>query len=541
MRNPMPACLALFATVLVLLLSSAVAQEIPRAQLLRGEYGKHRSNNDLLYYHLDIRVDPEKRRISGKNTVRFRMLESDTRIQLDLHADMAVDKVVMGDTALKVERELNTVWIDFPQELEKGRVYEIDFHYSGTPKVRGRFGAFVFGRDPQKRPWIYTSCEGPGAMSWWPCKEQWRDEVDSMRISIAAPSELVSVSNGALMGRHDLGDGYTRSDWLVQYPINNYCVSVNIGKYVHFGEKLDDLSMDYFVLPEDLEKAKKQFQQTRGVLQAFEHWFGEYPFKKDGFKLIQVPYAGMEHQSAVTYGNRFTNGYYGRDWTGVGISMKFDFIIVHEAAHEWFGNAVSAADVSDMWIHEGFGTYLEVLYVEYVFGYDAAVRYVNGYKNKVRNQAPIISKRGVHAAPPADQYFKGALFLHTLRNVVDNDTHWRSLLKDLYNEFCYQNIMTEDIVAFCNEHVGEDLTPIFNQYLRRTALPVLELRFDPVKNRVAYRWQAEEPGFAMPVKVGRPGRWQTIRPTKDWADMPTLLHPKDFEVATELFYIDVRR
>jgi len=516
-------------------------REPSRAEVLRGEYGRHRANNDLVAYHLDIRIDPEQRRISGVNTIRFRMLAADTRIQLDLQADLHVDKVLLGSAELHVERELDTVWVDFPAPLGRGRTYEIAFHYSGTPRTDGRFGGFTFGKDPAGRPWIFTACEGQGARCWWPCKDQWRDEVDSMRIGVAVPAPLVDVSNGAFLGKTDLGDGYTRFDWLVQYPINSYCVSVNVGAYEHFEDELHGMPLDFYALPEDLERARTQFAQARPMLQAFESWFGEYPFAKDGYKLVQVPYSGMEHQSAVTYGNKFTNGYLGRDWTGVGVSPKFDFIIVHESAHEWFGNAVSAADVSDMWIHEGFATYLECLYVEELFGHEDAIRYVNGYKAKVGNREPVITRRGAHREPPQDQYFKGALFLHTLRSVVDDDARWRALMRDLFQRFRYQNILTEDLVAFVNASLGTDLTPIFDQYLRHPALPVLELRFDDDAHAVTFRWQADEAKFAMPVRVGRPGHWQTVRPTTEWASMPTSLRADEFEVATDLYYVEVRK
>ena len=257
----------------------------------------------------------------------------------------------------------------------------------------------------------------------------------------------------------------------------NYDVSLNIGNYGHFADRLGDLPLDFYALPEDLEKAKKQFVQAKGMIEAYQHYFGEYPFKKDGYKLIEAPYSGMEHQSAVTYGNRFANGYLERDWTGVGISPKFDFIIIHESGHEWFGNAITAADRSDMWIHEGWTTYLEGLYVEYMWGHDDAVKYLNGYKPKIRNAQPIIAERGLNRTPPQDMYFKGALFLNTLRSVVNDDTKWWALLHDFYQHFQYQNIMTEDIVAYFNQKIGMNLTPVFDQYLRHSALPVLELEF----------------------------------------------------------------
>jgi aminopeptidase N len=510
-----------------------------RADILRGEYGRYRLNNDLVSYHLDIRVDPEKKLVGGKNSIRFRMLQDDTRIQLDLYENLAIDKILLGTTALKYERDLRAVFVDFPERLTAGREYTIEFHYSGTPAETGRFGGFTFGKDPAGNHWITTACEGQGASIWWPNKDQWRDEPENMRISVAVPNDLMDVSNGRLLGKTDLGDGYTRWDWEVHYPINSYNVSLNIGKYVQFGDRLGDLSLDFYVLPRSLEKAKLQFAQAKPMMEAFEKVFGEYPFPKDGYKLIEVPYSGMEHQSAVTYGNRFANGYLERDWTGVGVSLKFDFIIVHESGHEWFGNAVSAADVSDMWIQEGFTTYLEGVYVEHLFGYDDALKYLNGYKAKVQNQVPIITQRGIHRSPPQDQYFKGALFLHTLRSVVNDDARWWKLLRELYQRFKYKNIMTEDVVRYFNAELGQNLTPVFDQYLRRRALPTLELVFDDKEQRVSYRWQADEREFAMPIRVGQLGEWQTIRPTTSWQVLPAFVPRESLDVATDLYYVEV--
>jgi aminopeptidase N len=521
--------------------SPAIDSAPTSADILRGAYGQYRANNDLLFYHLDIRVDPEKKFISGKNTIRFKMLKDDTRIQLDLYETLNIDKILLGNTSLKYEREAGAVFLDFPMTLKTGREYAIDFYYSGNPVEIGRFGGITFKKDPYGHTWVNTACEEEGASVWWPNKDQWRDEVESMQISVSIPSNLVDVSNGKFVGKTDLGDGYTRWDWTVQYPINNYDVSLNIGNYTHFDDRLGDLSLDFYVLPEDLDKAKEQFAQAKGMLEAFQHYFGEYPFKKDGYKLIEVPYAGMEHQSAVTYGNQFANGYLGRDWTGVGISTKFDFIIIHESGHEWFGNSVTARDKSDMWIHEGWTTYLECLYVEYTFGHDDALKYVNAYKSKVQNKRPIITERGTNRTPPQDQYFKGALFLNTLRSVVNDDKKWWALIHDFYQHFKYQTIMTEDVVAYFNEKTGMNLTPIFDQYLRHTAIPVLELKFDEANGGVSYRWKADEPAFAMPVKVGTKDHWQIIKPTTEWQTMKTAIKKDEFGVATDLYYLEVSK
>jgi aminopeptidase N len=344
------------------------------------------------------------------------------------------------------------------------------------------------------------------------------------------------------VGKTDLGDGFTRWDWHVNYPINSYDVSINVTDYEHFSDKLGDLTLDFYATPANLEKAKVQFAQAKPMIEAFEHFFGEYPFAKDGYKLIEVPYTGMEHQTAVTYGNGFRNGYGGRDWTGVGISPKFDFIIIHESGHEWFGNAVSAADAADMWIQEGWCTYMEGMYVEQLWGYADGIKYVNGYKSKVQNRTPIVRARGIHQSPQGnDQYFKGALFLNTLRSIVDDDKKWWAIVRGVYDTFKYHNIMTEDLVKYFNQKTGRDLTPVFDQYLRYTALPTLELTFDAGAGTVSYRWKADVAAFAMPVKVGAQDHWQIIQPATTWKTMKTTLTKETFEVATDLYYVNVSK
>jgi len=521
---------------------------LSRSQVLLGEYARYRANNDVLYYRLDIRLDPEKKFLSGKNMIRFRMLSDDSRIQIDLHQALNVDSIVLGRTPLKYTREERAVFINFPQTLKKGQAVSIDFYYSGIPAETGRGGGggggggVTFRRDANGKPFINTVCEGTGSSTWWPSKDHWHEEVDSADISIAVPNGLMDVSNGAFVGKTDLGDGYTRWDWKVHYPINSYNVSMNVGDYVHFADSYKDMTLNFYVLRDSLDKAKAQFGQAKGMLAAYEHYFGDYPFKKDGYKLIEATNAGMEHQSAVTYGNGFKNGYGGRDWTGVGISPRFDFIIIHESGHEWFGNAVSASDRTDMWIHEGWTTYLENLYVEYTYGYADALKYVNGYKTKVQNRQPIIPPGGMMRTPPQDMYFKGALMLNTLRSVVNDDARWFKLLRDVFQHFKYQNISTEQLVQYFNQQTGKNLTPIFNQYLRHTALPTLELKFDNAAGTVAYRWKADEPAFAMPIRVGSPSAWQIIQPTTtEWKTLRSLLKKDAFEVATDLYFVNVAK
>ncbi len=508
---------------------------------LRGAYGPDRANNDLLSYQLRVRVDPVAKRIQGTNRIRFRMLKAGDRVQLDLYANLAIDRVSIGGDLLRVERDANRVLVHFPKPLKAGRTYAIDVAWSGTPLQTGRFGGFVFDRDPTGAPWIYTACEDEGAALWWPNKDQWRDEVEWMEIAVEVPAPLVAVSNGRFIGTSALADGYTRWNWKVHYPINNYGVALNIGRYVQYEGHYRDLPLTFFTLPEDQARARTQFAQVPEMLTAFERFVGPYPFPKDGYKLVQVPYAGMEHQSAIAYGNGFANGYRARDFTGVGISPRFDFIIVHESAHEYFGNAVSAADVSDMWIHEAWGTYLESLYVEHRWGKADMLAYTNGYKAKVKNETPMLQARGVHQPPASDdQYFKGTLFLNTLRSIVGDDDRWFRLLRSYFRTFRYRNILTEDVLAFVNRETGRDLTAVFNQYLRHAALPTLELVFD-TPGTMRYRWRADEAGFAMPVQVGIKGAWMRIEPRTDWQSMPVAVSKDAFDVATDLFYVNVEK
>ncbi|MFO7891445.1 MAG: M1 family metallopeptidase [bacterium] len=508
-----------------------------RQDSLQGQYGAYRSNNDLLHYDLSIKIDIENKQLSGGNTITFTMLRDGSTIQIDLFKDMHIDSIVFNDQNLTYQRECNAVFIDFPHNLKKGGTHSIDFFYSGTPARRGRFGGISFQQDSLGNPWVFTACQGTGSSMWWPSKDQHLDEVKSMSLHFLVPSGLTAVSNGKFIGKEKQADGFTWFHWKVHYPINNYCVSVNVGKYTHFSDQLNDLSLDYYVLPYHLKKAEKQFQQVKLMLACYQKHFGEYPFKKDGYKLIEVPYSGMEHQTAVTYGNLFKNGYLGRDWTGVGISKKFDFIIIHESAHEWFGNSVTCGDYSDAWIHEGFGTYMEAVYVECQFGYEAAIDYLNGYKSKVKNRMPIVGPPGVNHWPTQDMYFKGALFLNTLRHIVNDDQTWWAMLYALHEEFKYQSIYITDVLNFFNEYLDKDLKPLFDQYLYHTELPVLQLKYE--QDSVQYRWNTQVNNFNMPVTVQKKDTSFFIYPRTEWQSRPLDPENKKLNIATDLFYIDV--
>jgi len=515
-------------------------QVFARKDTLRGTYGPYRENNDLLTYDLNIAVDVAAHAIAGSNTIRFRMLQDGQRIQLDLFDNMAVDSIVFEGRKLAYAREFNAVFVDFPDTLRAGHTHQIAFFYSGKPIAQGRFGGMVFQTDSLGNPWVYTANQGIGASLWWPNKDQQPDEVDSMTMRVTVPAPLQDVSNGRFLGATDLGNGTTRYDWQVHYPINNYSVSLNIARFDHFADTLGAVTLDFYALPYHLEAARRQFAQAQPMIECYQQYFGDYPFPKDGYKLVEAPYSGMEHQSAVTYGNLFQNGYLARDWTGVGISPRFDFIIIHESGHEWFGNAVTANDVSDAWIHEGFDTYAEAVYVECRYGYADAIRYVNGYQEKVRNEQPIVGPSGVNQWPPQDQYFKGALFLNTLRHVVANDSLWWALLKAYAEHFRYQDIWTTDVINFFNERLHQDLRPVFEQYLYYPKLPVLELEFG--LEAVRYRWQADVADFDMPVDVRAGSRVLTLHPTTAWKTTELRgVRPAEWAPMTDRFYIGVKR
>jgi aminopeptidase N len=382
-------------------------------------------------------------------------------------------------------------------------------------------GGFVFKKDKNGNPHIGVACQGTGASLWWPNKDHQSDEPDSMAINITSPSLYDEVSNGRLKSKKDLANGYTRFEWFVSEPINNYNVSVNIAKYYHWTEsyisKVDGelLSLDYYVLEDDKEKAIKQFEQVKPMMDAFEKRFGKYPFYKDGYKLVQTPYLGMEHQSCVAYGNQYKNGYMGFDLSGSGEGMKFDYIIIHETAHEWWGNNITSYDIADMWIHEGFGQYSEVVYLEELYGKESAVKYLNGIKKGVGNKEPVIGPYGVNKEGSGDMYPKGALFLNTLRNYINDDAVWWDIIKSIQSEYYHKNISTEDVLALMNKKSKKDLTPVFEQYLRFSNLPELVISTKSENNTliVTYQWKAEVAAFNLPIEINVDGKTDRIYPT----------------------------
>ncbi|MEN0052462.1 MAG: M1 family metallopeptidase [Mucilaginibacter sp.] len=376
----------------------AKRETFTRADSLRGSLTPLRTCYDINYYHLDVKFNIDQKFISGSNLFKFTATQDFTKLQFDLFANLKVDKVVYKGQELPYTREFNAVFVTFPKAITKGSVDEFTVFYSGNPTVAKRApwdGGIVFTTDSLGKPWVATACQGIGASIWWPTKDHQYDEVDSALISISVPNGLKDVSNGRLRKVTKLKDGYTRFDWFVANPINNYDIEANIGDYVHYdgtyaGEK-GKLTMDFWPLSYNINKAKKQWDENAPkMLKAFEHWFGPYPFYEDGYKLVETPHLGMEHQSGTAYGNHYKNGYLGRDLSGTGWGLKWDFIVVHESGHEWFGNNITSKDVADMWIHESFTNYSESLFIEQYWGKQAGQEYVHGTRMAIQNDRPIV-------------------------------------------------------------------------------------------------------------------------------------------------------
>jgi aminopeptidase N len=519
-----------------------------RADSLRGALTPLRTCYDLNYYHLDVKLDVARKAISGSNEFRFTATQDFTRLQFDLFANLKVEKVAYEGKEVPFTREANAVFVTFPQPIRKGQRAAFTVFYSGQPTVAENApwdGGLVFTQDAKGKPWVASACQGVGASIWWPTKDHQADEVDSMLISVSVPKGLKDISNGRLRKTTPLKGGYTRFDWFVSNPINNYDVALNVGDYQHLsggtyaGEK-GPLTLDYWVLPENLTKAKKQFaDNVPPMLKSLEYWFGPYPFYTDGYKLVDAPHLGMEHQSAVAYGNKYQNGYLGKDRSGTGWGLKWDFIIIHESGHEWFGNNITAKDIADMWIHEAFTTYSEALFVESQFGKEAAQAYIHGQRRNIRNDAPIIGPYGVNKEGSSDMYDKGSNMLHAIRTALNDDEKWRQMLRGLGSTFYHQTVTTEQIVAYINQQTGRDFTAVFNQYLRHTGLPTLELRFE--QGRTLARWIADERAFDLPVRVrSKGGNYQLIKPTTTFQPIEVSGLAKDnVEVDTLNSYIGV--
>jgi aminopeptidase N len=473
-------------------------------------------------------------------------LEEHDVIQIDLQEPLKITGISQDDQQLDYNKIGPAYFINLKKKQIPGEYNELYVQYAGKPKeaVRAPWdGGFSWKKDDNRKHFIATSCQGLGASVWWPNKDHMYDEVDSMRIAIDVPKDLVAVANGRLRETYEYEKGgYKLYEWFVSNPINNYGVNINIGDYVHFGEKYDGekgvLDLDYYVLRDNLEKAKEQFKDVPRLMKAFEHWFGPYPFYEDSFKLVEVPYLGMEHQSSVTYGNQYQNGYLGRDLSKSGWGMKFDYIIIHEAGHEWFANNITYKDIADMWVHEGFTTYSEALYVDYHFGEQAGNEYAIGIRGNIRNESPIIGVYDVNQRGSGDMYPKGANMLHTLRQVIHDDEKWRSILRGLNKDFYHQTVTTQQVENYISEKAEMDLSKEFDQYLRTIKIPVFEYKIE-ADNVIKYRYTNVIEGFAMPMRLLADDKELWLEPTTEWQTEKVAHGAAAFKVDPN-FYVEVK-
>lgn len=493
-----------------------------RQDSLRGSNTKERAWWDVKNYNLNVKINPLDSSITGFNSITYKVLKEYNIMQIDLQNPLTIDKIIQGKQVLEYKRDGNVYYVYLRSSQKLGTTKEICVYYSGKPKTAINppwDGGITWKQDNNGKAFAATASQGIGASVWWPNKDQLFDEVESMQINLDVPDHLVGVSNGRLLKIKNKNNGNKTFRWAVKNPINNYDVCFNIGDYVSFTEKFNgengSLNCSYYVLKDNLIQAKEQFKEVSKMLKAFEHWFGPYPFYEDSYKLVETPFLGMEHQSAIAYGNKFQNGYLGSDLSGTGWGLQFDFIIVHESGHEWFGNSISCKDSADMWIHESFTTYSESLFLEYYYGKDAGDVYNRGIRKNILNDKPIIGTYGVNKEGSSDMYYKGANMLHTLRQIVNNDVKWRTILRGLNTNFYHQTVTTEQIEDYLNLQVGLDLTSFFNQYLRDSRIPTLEYCFK--ENQFGYRWVNCVPNFNMPVRVTLNGTTKFINPDTNWS------------------------
>jgi len=494
-----------------------------RADTLRGTLTPLRTCYDINYYHLDVKIDIDQKSVAGSNEFAFTATQDFTKLQFDLFSNLKVEKVLYKGNELPFTREYNAVFVTFPKVVKKGSKDKFTVFYSGNPVVAKNApwdGGFIFKKDAAGNPFVSVACQGLGASVWWPNKDHQSDEVDSMLISISVPKTLQEISNGRLRNTVDQPDGYKQYNWFVSNPINNYDVTFYIGKYAHWQDSYagenGNLSIDYWALQVDSAKARPHWDaDVKPMLKCFEYWFGPYPWYKDGYKLVQAPHLGMEHQSAVAYGNQFKKGYLGRDLSGTGHGLKWDFITIHESGHEWFGNNITSKDIADMWIHEGFTNYSETLFTECTDSKKSGEEYVIGIRKGIENDSPIIGSYGVNKEGSGDMYPKGANLIHTIRQLINNDEKFRQILRGLNKTFYHKTVTTADIENYMAKQSGLKLDKIFDQYLRHSAIPVLAYKIND--GVLSYRWITDVKGFDMPVKVTlKADEYTLLKPTNDW-------------------------
>lgn len=529
--------------ILTILGIQQINAQFTRRDSLQGGLRMERTSYDVKRYDLNITINPEQKSIKGFNEINFEVLVPTQKIQLDLFDNMKVDSIVWNTKKLKYVRDNDAVFIDFPEKLTSKSNHKLKFYYSGNPRIARNApwdGGFVFSKDKAGKDFIAVAVQGTGASLWYPVKDSQTDEPDNgASIKVAVPNGLMNVSNGRFLGSQDLKNGYTRWDWEVKNPINNYTITVNIADYVHIQDKMPDLDLDYYVLRENEAKAREHFMEVKPMMECFQSKFGRYPFWEDGYKLVETPYLGMEHQSAVAYGNKYKKGYMGFDLSGTGVGMFFDYITIHETGHEWFGNSITSMDIADMWIHEGFTTYSETVFIECIKGYDDAMKYINGQAKNVRNDRPIIGQYGVNNEGSGDMYYKGSLLLNTLRHVIADDEKWWKMLYN-YSETFKKKIITSDtVIDYFNKASGTDLTPIFRQYLYTNQVPVFIYKIKG--DYLYYSWDNVNEDFNMPIDIGFEGKKIRLFPTaKEQKIKLKKLSKKSFQIYDNQFYVKIK-
>ena len=505
----------------------AQAPTFTHADSLRGSNGPARSWWDVTYYDLNVNINPADRSISGWNAITYRVTAApgDAGMQIDLQAPLSIDSVTLAGRRLSVRQDGNAFFLATPSQQRPDETHTVTVYYHGTPVVAVRppwDGGFIWAKQAGDAPWVATANQGLGASVWWPNKDFQEEEPDSQRIALTVPDPLMAISNGRLRGTTANGNGTTTYEWFVASPINNYGIAVNAGAFAHWQETFNGmngpLTLDFWPLAENETAARAQWTQTQPMMRCFEEWFGPYPWYADGFKMIESPHLGMEHQSAIAYGNGYQNGYLGRDLSGSGQGLKWDFIIIHEAAHEWWGNNITTKDVADMWVHESFAAYSENLYTECLTGSkQAGAEYVVGTRANISNDGPIIGEYGVQNQGSGDMYYKGANMLHTIRQLVDDDARWRSVLRGLNRDFARQTVTTAQVEAYIARESGVELDKVFDQYLRSAMIPLLEWRIEGTT--LSYRWTDVVEGFDMPVQVRLGAATVRLAPTEEWQSL----------------------
>lgn len=518
--------------------------EFSKADTLRGMLTPLRTCYDINYYHLDVKIDIDNKAIKGSNEFAFTATQNFNKLQFDLFDNLKVEKVVYKGKNLSFTRAFNAVFVNFPKMIKKGSRDKFTVYYSGNPIIAKHApwdGGFIFTKDKSGNSWASVACQGFGASCWWPTKDHQSDEVDSMLISLSAKSDLQVVSNGRLRKIVAQKNGYNQYNWFVSNPINNYNVTFYIGQYAHWTDQYagenGNLSLDFWSLKEDSLQAKPHWDaDVKPMLKCFEYWFGPYPFYKDGYKLVQAPHLGMEHQSAVAYGNQFKQGYSGRDLSGTGHGLKFDFITVHESGHEWFGNNITSKDLADMWIHESFTNYSETIYTQCTQSKEAANEYVQGTRKNIVNDRPIIASYNVNKEGSGDMYYKGGNMIHTIRQLINDDEKFRQILRGLNKTFYHKTVTTQEIENYIATQSGLKLNKIFDQYLRTTQVPVLEYKIEG--NSLKYHWANVEAGFDMPVKFNINNK--IVPCTEQWTTITINSNADNFKVDPN-FYVNTKK